>query len=199
MEENIKSIIICSDWNTLIQQYSSKDLAVALSFEKGMEVADAIFTWDHRHDEVINYVIDMFNAIRVQYPEKWNLDWKNDLYVNILCVIVLRYSEIYESCKRIHERLLPDPPSLVLFSLARCYFFPPEVDTISPDEAINLFKKSIEKELTYEAAFLLSEIYSDRKDEVNVKSWRIVAEEAKRKNLHIPVIIPDVFRKNEKG
>ncbi len=122
LEQNIKSLIKSSDWNTLIQRYSSKDLAAVLSFKRGMEVADAIFTWNNRSDEVINYAIDMFNAIRDRYPEKWNQDWNNDLYVNILCEIVLRYSEIYESYKRIYKRLLPDPPAHVLFSLAMCYF-----------------------------------------------------------------------------
>jgi hypothetical protein len=76
--------------------------------------------------------------------------------------------------------------------------FPPEAETISQDEAIKLFKSAIEKELTCEAAFLLRNIYGRRKDEANFKHWDAIAEEAERKNLHNPIIIPGFFRKNEK-
>ncbi len=158
-----------SDWSTLIETYVPEKIVVMLSYEQGMNVAHDIFLRDHRHDEVINYAIDMFNAIRDRYPEKWNQDWNNDLYVNILCEIVLRYSEIYESYKRIYKRLLPDPPAHVLFSLAMYYFLPPEVETILQNEAIKLFKRAIEKELTHEAAFSLRDIYERRNDEANFR------------------------------
>lgn len=182
-----------------MQQYSPKELATTLSFEDGMKVADDIFTWDHRSGDVINYVIDVFFAIRDHYPEKWNQDWKNDLYVTIPCEIVLRYQEIYDSCKSVYERLLPDPPALVLFYFANCYFLPPEVDTISQDAAIKLFKKSIDKKLAYEAALLLRNIYNYRNDKANYDYWDAIAKDAERKNLHNPVIIPDVLKPRKKN
>ena len=162
MDNEIKMFVARSEWETLIQKCDPKKVAATLSYEDGMNAAHDIFCWNYRKDKIINYAIDLFFAIRELYVEEWNRDCKNDLYVSFLCELTLRYQEGFDSIKRAYELSLPNPSALVLYSFACTYFLPePDVDTISKDEAIKLFKESIEKDCMYEAVSRLAEIYED--------------------------------------
>lgn len=195
MENQIKVYMSQSNWDSLMKKIDPQKLASALSYEEGMNAARDIFNWNYRSDNVINYAIDLLFAINKQYEEKWNKDIKNALYVSELCEMTLRYQECFDSIKRAYELSRPNPSALILFSFANTYFLPPEVDTISQEEAIKLFKESIEKECTYEAARLLRNIYGYQNDTNNYDYWDTVAKEAQIKNLHVPIIVPDVFRR----
>jgi hypothetical protein len=192
MKDQMESIIVSANWSKLIQKYNPKTVVTKLSYKSCMQVARNIIFWNDRNDDVVNYVVDMLVAIRQQFPTEWDQDWKNDLYLGQLCPFVSRYQESFESYKRAYDRF-SDPPALVLYSLAGCYHSPPEVETISEEEAMRLLKRSLEKELTYEAASHLRAFYGLRDDEVNYQYWDAIAKEADRKNLHFAIIVPDGF------
>lgn len=174
-----------------------ESVAQPLSYEDAMNVAREIFRSDYGNDAVINYAIDLFLAVRKRYLNEWDQDFKNSLYVSFLCELTLRYQEAFDLTKEVYERSLPTPPYLASFSFANTYFLPkPDVDTISEDEALRLFKASFEKEATYEAATLIAEIYQARGDVGQADYWQLKAEDAEKQGLHVPVITPDVFHKS---
>lgn len=197
--ENMKSLIKNSDWETMLQQYTPDQVAVSHTFEKGMLIADKITERGFEDETLLNYALDIFFSIRDRYPEKWDQDWKNDIYVATLCTIPFRYVESFASIKRAYKRH-PDPPSSLIYEYADTYNYPPEAgDTISQEESIKLFKRAIEKELTYESAVRLSGVYRYRKDKAKARYWEAIAKEAERKNLHKPSIIPDLFSQKDKS
>lgn len=193
MDSDLKLILDKKDWKVVIEKISPRFIASKLSFEEAMHVADSIIDWDCRAEEVVNYSIDLFFAIRDMHEGEWNKDGKNDLYVAQLCQLTLRYQEAFDSIKRAYDLSKPNSSPLILFYFANTYFFPPEADTISQEEAIQLFRASLEKQTTCEAALLLRDIYGYRKDIANYDYWDAVITDAQSKNLHIPIIIPDVF------
>ncbi|WP_154017894.1 hypothetical protein [Candidatus Protochlamydia phocaeensis] len=101
----------------------------------------------------------------------------------------MKYDERYEAYKRAYEKAPPPQPSSLLISLAGCYLLPKPPITL--DEAENLAKKALEKELSIEGVVLLRGIYAEKKDQAKFDYWDKVLKEVEEQNIHTQDAWPD--------
>jgi hypothetical protein len=100
----------------------------------------------------------------------------------------MKYDERYEAYKRAYEKATPPPPSL-LIALAGCYLLPKP--SITLDEAENLAKKALEKEMSIEGVVLLRGIYAEKNDQVKFDYWDKIFKEVEENNVHTQDACPD--------
>jgi hypothetical protein len=187
---NIADLIAKSNWHHLINQYKPNILAEKLSLKEGKLLVYKMLFGDtrEREDDISDYAVQLLQELRKIHSKEWEQDWRNDVFFGDICYMALRDEERYEAYKRAYDKAAP-PPSSLLISLARCYTLwePP----ITLDEAEELVKKALEKELSIEGAVLLRGIYAERKDQAKFDYWDKVLEELMQKNIHAQGAWPD--------
>ena len=50
-----------------------------MSFKQGMLLAYQMLLYEQGDDDLREYSVKLFEAIRQIYPNEWNSDWKNEL------------------------------------------------------------------------------------------------------------------------
>jgi hypothetical protein len=83
--------------------------------------------------------------------------------------------------RRAYEKATYPPPSL-LISLGGGYLSPGSPITL--DEAENLAKKALDKEMSIEGVVLLRGIYAEKEDQAKFDYWDKVFKEMEDKNMH---------------
>lgn len=184
----ISSLILKNEWHTIVNQYQPKILAESLPFKEGRNLVYKMLFNEERDDSLRDYATELLQEIRQTHFGEWSSDWKNDVFLGDACYMTMKYDERYEAYKRAYEKATPPPPSL-LISLAGCYLLPKPPITL--DEAENLAKKALEKELSIEGVVLLRGIYAEKKDQAKFDYWDKVLKEVEEKNIHTQDAWPD--------
>lgn len=184
----LSSLINKRDWKHIVNMYQPKELSNILSFKEGRNLAYKMLFNEERDDDLRDFATRLLQGLRQTYSKEWSLDWKNDVFLGDACYITLQYVERYEAYKRAYQRANPPPPSL-LISLAGCYLLPNPPITLN--EAENLVKKALEKELSIEGVTLLRGIYAEKNDQINFNYWNKILVELEEKNIHSPDTWPD--------
>lgn len=117
--QEIHKIVAEQAWNLLISRFSPAEICHSLSFEETMRFANDLFYKNMQDHEIQTYAVALAYAIRDQFQDQWNLDWKNDVFLGYLCSMIWRYDEEYECYKRAYDKL-SDPSDILLLLLAGC-------------------------------------------------------------------------------
>lgn len=184
----ISNLILKKKWHTIVNQYQPKVLAESLSFKEGMNLVYKMLFNEERDDSLRDYATELLQEIRQTHFAQWSIDWKNDVFLGDACYMTMKYDERYEAYKRAYEKATPPPPSL-LIALAGCYLLPKPPITL--DEAENLAKKALEKEISIEGVVLLRGIYAEKNDQAEFDYWDKIFKEVEENNVHTQDAWPD--------
>lgn len=188
----IKQLISKNDWGSLITNYSVKDICTYLSFKEAMHTIKHIFYDDIQDDEKQQYALKMAFEIKKQFKLEWESDWKNDVFLGGLCVMLWRYNERYLCYKRAYDKLC-DPPAELLFLLSDCNSAP-GTPPITDEESEFYLKKAIEKKVTSESAFTMKNICKLKGDKSEEEYWDQMYKKLENENIHFDQLIPDVLK-----
>jgi hypothetical protein len=170
------------------ESFTPADLAKELGFKKALILARNMFLNEARDDSLQEYATELLEEIRKIHSEEGSADWKNDVFLGDACYMTMKYNERYEAYKRAYEKATPPPPSL-LIALAGCYLLPKPPITLN--EAENLAKTALEKEMSIEGVILLRGIYSEKNDQTKFDYWDTILKEVEKNNVHTQNVWPD--------
>lgn len=190
-KEDISELFKQKKWKEFIY-YTPSKIVRALSYEEAFMTSYYTFSYDFRNESLQNLSIKILFAIREIYPERWNEDWKNEVFLGDLCVFNRQYDERYDAYLRAYNKASP-PTSNLLIQLASCRSSP-GVPPISEEEAKHLLQEAFKLEKSYEAAQALYWLYKDKENSGESIYWKNIAEEAKQNGWHTSEIIPDIIK-----
>ncbi len=190
--KDISNLIKEHQWYKIYQDYKPKEIAKELSFKQAMSLAYQMLLNEQRDDNLRDYSIKLFEAIRVSYSNEWNADWKNDLLLGDAYYFTMNFNERFRAYKRASEKINPLPPAL-LVSLAGCYLSS-EISSESIEEAEEMLKKALEQERSIEAVILMRSIYREKGDEKKFLYWNKVFEEVEKEGAYMKNKLPEVLK-----
>jgi hypothetical protein len=180
-------------WQEIANSYAVNQVAKALSFKEGLQLAYKLLYDKVWEDELQEYAVQLLNGIRKAYPNEWNSSWQYDAFLGEACNVTFKFDERYLAYKRAYETC-PSPPPRLLIELAGCCDCPGP-PPISYDEAIRLAKQAIKDYPYVDGVGLLHLIYSLNDDEKNEEFWKKRWHELREKNAQSPSITPDFLTK----
>ena len=131
------------------------------------------------------------SILKIKYPKEWKEDWKNEAFLGIACSFVYRDEEAFQYLKNTYDKMNDPPQSLILAYIGAAS----GVDSFLPSKEIKkLSFKAIEKWVTYETALRMAALARDEQDKDKANYWDEKAEEAERRGIHTPIIIPNVIK-----
>lgn len=178
-----------NDWYSIVDQFTPEYLSDYLKFKNGFYVSYKMLFNDEGDDNLRDYAFALLQAIRRSYPKEWSEDWRNDVFLGDACYMMMKHEEQYEAYKRAYEKVV-NPPSSLLISLASCYLVPKAPITL--EEAENLAKKALEKEISIEGVVLLRGIYAEKNDQSNFDYWDRILREIEKKDIHTKEAWPNI-------
>ena len=190
--KKIKDFISQKDWNSLISSYSVQDICSYLNFSEAMHLVKHLFYDDTEDDEKQQYALKLAFEIKDHFKKEWESDWKNEVFLGGLCVMLWFYDERYFCYKRAYDKL-DDPPAELLFLLSVCNGAP-GTPPITHQEANLYLKKSMEKKMTSESAFKMKNIYRLKEDKLQEEYWDRIYRKLENENVHFEQLIPDIFK-----
>ena len=151
---------------------SPSAVAVALGFTDSLRLAYRLLYNRKWEEEPQQYSIELILAVKNQFPDEWEKDWRNEGFLGSAYNVVLgddnNFDERYYAYMRAYKKANPAPPEL-LIELAGCWDAPGK-PLISSEMAIDLLNKSFEIEPYADAAGLLSHIYCTTKKRKNSRN-----------------------------
>jgi hypothetical protein len=189
---DVKEMVTQKGWAALVENCAIKDVCAALTFKEVMHVVQHLFYGDIQDDEKQQYALSLAFEVKDHFNEEWESDWKNDVFLGDLCVMLWRYDERYFYYKRAYDKL-KDPPVELMLLLAECNHAP-GVPPISDEESEYYLKKATEKKVTAEGAFMMKSFYRFKGDRVLEMYWDRMYERLEAANIHSNQIIPDVLK-----
>lgn len=120
---DLLNLIQNHQWFQISQKYQPKEIAKKLPFKKGMLLGYHLLLNEQMDDDLREFAVELINEIRKTFPEDWNRDWRNDIFLGDAFYLTMKYEERYESYKRAFDKISPAPPAL-LVSMAGCYTIP---------------------------------------------------------------------------
>lgn len=190
--ENILDLVKQENWKELIY-YTPSKIVRALSYEEAFKTAYYTFLSDWRDDNLQSLSMKLLFAIKEIYSDKWNEDWKNEVFLGDICEFNCQYDDRYDAYFRAYNKA-SQPTASLLMRLAECNSCP-GVPPVSKEEAKELLKKAIKLEKSYEAAHALYWLYKNENQSHEANYWKELAEEAKKEGWQATGIIPDIIEK----
>lgn len=190
--KKIQNLISQKDWNSLISTYSVKEVCSLLTFSEAMHVVEHLFYDDIQDDDKQQYALKLAFEIKDHFKKEWESDWKNEVFLGGLCVMLWLYDERYFCYKRAYDKL-DDPPAELLYLLSGCDGAP-GTPPITHQEAELYLKKSMEKKLTAESAFKMKNIYRLKENKPLEEYWDQIYRKLESENVHFDQLIPDVLK-----
>lgn len=183
--ENLQALIKEHNWSLISKKWNPQLIVEKLSYEECMYLAYHMLVNKQADDDLINFAVDLLQAIRKKYLQNWESDWRNDLFLGDACHIAMRFDERYEAYKRASLKFNPlNLPPTLLVSLARCYSAP-GVPPISIAEAEKLARAAVEKEISTETVALIRGICKTQGRDKEYFYWNKVLEELEKKGPYI--------------
>lgn len=133
---------------------------------------------------MFNCAVDLLQQVRKKYPQDWEADWRNDLFLGDACNFTMRFHESYEAYKRAALKFNSNLPPYLLVSIAGCYLTPGK-PPISIEEAERMIKEALEKERSIEAVTLIRGICKTKGREEEFSYWDKILEELEKKNAYM--------------
>lgn len=188
----IKELISQKDWRSLVSNYSVKDVCSSLNFSEVMHVIKHLFYDDIQDDEKQQYALKLAFEVKDLFKKEWESDWKNDVFLGGLCVMLWLYDERYFCYKKAYDKL-EDPPAELLLLLSDCNSAPGS-PPITDEESEFYLRKAIEKKVTCEAAFTMRSLCKLKRDEFQAEYWDQMYKKLEKENVHSDQLIPDVLK-----
>jgi hypothetical protein len=189
--ESLRRIISEKNYKVLIENFSIKDVVFNLNFKDVMFLIDYLFYDISNNNCYQRFALDLAFEVRKYHSKEWGNDWKNEVFLSELCILLWQYEEGYNCCKRAYDSL-SDPPEELLLRLADYYFGPEPL--MKEEEYVSYVKRAIEKKLTVDSAKMMRALYQKRNEEEQIKHWDLICKQLEGKNLHTEVITPNVFK-----
>lgn len=188
----IKELVSQKDWSSLISNYSVKDVCSSLNFREVMHIVKNLFYDDIQDDEKQQYALKLAFETKNLFEKEWESDWKNDVFLGGLCVMLWLYDERYLCYKKAYDKL-EDPPAELLLLLSDCNSAP-GCPPITDEKSEFYLRKAIEKKVTCEAAFTMRSFCKLKGDEFQTEYWDQIYKNLEKENIHSDPIIPDILK-----
>lgn len=189
----INEIILQKNWDSLIKDYSVKNVCSSLNFKEAMHVVKHLFYDDIQDDEKQQYALKLAFEIKDFFKNEWESDWKNDVFLGGLCAMLWLYDERYLCYKRAYDKL-EDPPAELLLLLSDCNSAP-GTPPITNEESEFYLRKAIEKKVTCEAAFTMRNLCKLKGDKSHAEYWDQIYKQLEEEKICSAQLIPDVLKK----
>lgn len=193
--DNLSQLIAENKWVSIVKEFKVDKIPDLLGYKDSMTLAYDLFFENLHDDDIQEFAVDLFFALKKGYTVEWNSDWKNNVFLGKLCSITWRYDEMCALYKEAYESL-NDPPESLLLLLASCNSVPgiPSID----EKASEIFlQRAMAKKMTYEAALMMKgRAQESGTDEIY---WENVCLDLKKRNRHTEIIIPDVLLQSGRG
>jgi hypothetical protein len=155
-------------WHHITKTYQPSELAKLLPFKEAMILGNQILGNEEGDDDLRIYATTLIDEIRKRYPEDWNVDWRNDVFLGDAFFLAMKYDENYQSYKRSFDTVFPRPHAL-LVSMAGCYSNPDCPVTI--EDAEKWVREALKKEISMEAVVLIRGICKQKGDMDQFSYW----------------------------
>ena len=188
----IQELIYQQKLYSVISNYSLKDVCKSLSFSEAMHLVEHLFYDDIRDDEKQKYALRLAFEIRDHFKEDWDRDWKNEVFLGVLCEMLCLYNERYLCFKRAYDKL-ENPPAELLLRLSGCNSTP-DNPPITDEESEFYLKKAMEKRITFEAAFKMKILCLRKGDKSQAEHWDQQSKKLKEVKVFSDQLIPDVLK-----
>jgi hypothetical protein len=193
-KEDISELFKQKNWKEFIY-YTPSKIVRALSYEEAFMTSYYTFSYDFKNESLQNHSMKILFAIREIYPDRWNEDWKNEVFLGDLCVFNRQYDERYDAYLRAYNKV-SHPTANLLIHLASCRSCP-GVPPVSEEEAKHLLHEAFKLEKSYEAAHALYWLYKDKENSQEAIYWKGVADEAQQNGWQTAEIVPDIIKSFE--
>lgn len=190
-KQELLLFIFDENWELLVNKFNVEDICKTMSYKDSMALAYDLFFKNLYSEKIQDFAVRLFFSIKQAYPDEWDEDWKNDVFLGKLCSITWRYDEMYELYKKGYDKLA-DPPDSLLLLLASCNSTP-GTPPINDQQSEEYLKMAIMKKITYEAAIMMKGLARDKELEEEENYWDRICLELEKNNVHTEVIIPDVL------
>ena len=183
---------IKSDFEEIIKNYSPLSVAESLGFENGMIFAyQLLYSQDWRDDMQI-FSIDLLNTLRKIYSEKWDEDWRNDVFLGTAYGIVIaddsHYDEKYSASLRAFNKV-KSPPAELLIALAECCDGPGQTP-VSYEQACKWLEQSFREKPYAEAASAMALVYALMGKPEEKEKWKSISEKLDQEGKNAPQLVP---------
>lgn len=188
----IKELVFQKNWGS-VSNYSVKDVCSSLNFNESMHVVKHLFYDDIHDGEKQEYALKLAFEIKDRFKKEWENDWKNEVFLGGLCVMLWRYDERYLCYKRAYDKL-KNPPVELLLLLSNCNFAP-GTPPITDEQSEFFLREALETKLTCEVALAMRGLYKQKHDKSQEEYWNQVFRKLEKENVHSnDLLIPDVLR-----
>ncbi len=195
----LQDVIERKQWETLIRTFLPVSVAVSYSFLEAMHIVNDLLKASSNEvaangalsDVMRDYCVNLMSILKLKHPIQWEEDWKNEAYLGIICSFVYRDEEAFQHLKNAYNKVDDPPQSLLLAYISAGRAFD---SFLSSKEVKRLSLRAVEKGVTYEAALRMAALARDEQDKDIAEYWDEKAEEAERKMLHTPTIVPNVLK-----
>jgi len=189
----IKETISHRNWNSLITEYSPREVCLLLNFSEAMWLAKHLVYDDMQNDSNQQFGLKLVFEIKSHFKSEWEGDWKNDVFLGDLCSFLCFYDEQYVFYKTAYDKLT-DPPASLLLLLAGCQNAP-GIPPITEEEAESYLRKAAKKKITFETALMMRTLCERKGHKSQSEYWDQMYQKLEKKNICSDLLIPDVFKK----
>ena len=187
----IQKIVFQKKWNTLLSNYSVKDICLSLNFEEAMHNVEDLFYEDFPNHDNQQYALKLAFEIKDHFKNEWESDWKNDVFLGDLCDMLWRYDERYLCYKKAYDKL-KDPPAELLLRLLNCHSTP-DTPLITDEEAESYLRQALAKKLTSEVALSMRALYREKNNKSQENYWDHMYKKLEKENVHVDKITPNIL------
>lgn len=186
----IRQLFFAKEWRAIVASFSVNELCELLAFEEAIQLSYSLF---HKNlfDEVIQlYAVNLANKIKEQFSDKWDADWKLDVFLGNMCEFVGLHHQQYCCYKRAYDKL-QDPPDSLLLLLAGC--INSDIPLMTEGESADYLQRALAKKFTYEAAVMMRQYFQIKANKLEVEYWNVLCDELEKNNVYVDAIIPDAL------
>lgn len=177
----------------IYKNYKLHDIINNLSFKQAMSLAYQMLINDQGDDDLREYSIKLFEAIRQIHQNDWNSDWKNELLLGDAYYFIMNFEEQLKAYERSAKMISP-LPSALLVSLASCYLNPGNPTTKVIDTAEKMLQEVLKQEESVEAVILMRSIARIREDHEQFLFWDKKFENLEKKKAFIKNKLPEILK-----
>lgn len=189
---SLNELIAQKNWAEIVKNFETEEVAKRLPFKTAMLLAYNLFIQNQFEADIEDFAVRLFLKIKKVHYQKWETDWKNDIFLGRICEHTWREDEMYQAYKDAYHKF-SDPPEVVLLAMASCRHVPGS-PYISKEEEEQFLKNAVEKKPSCEAILSLKYFYKDLGDIQQQQYWAKRYEEAQKQGIHTESIHPDIFK-----
>lgn len=197
--DEMEDVIRRKDWEFLVKNFLPVNFVDSLTFTEVMHLVgslmvastDEVERGSFLSDVLRDFAVNLMIILRANDPVEWRADWKNEAFLGVACNFVFREAEGFTYIKNAFMGL-EDPPQSLIFAYVSAGSGCPRF--LTREEAAQLIQKASDKGATCESSQRMVMLAVEMGWKEKEEFWRGKAKELEKKNIHTPIITPDVLK-----